>query len=132
MVVEAWDTLWKSIVMFRGNMVGTIAALDDQGSDALNYDQVGSIKVDREARGSFKVLNNPARGVETLIADFGETAIGRVAPVDSGFWWIILLRAYTKATGDLSLSQMLECQNGMKLILSLCLSEGFDTFPTLL
>ncbi|KAK1319560.1 Alkaline/neutral invertase CINV2 [Acorus calamus] len=171
MVIEAWDTLRKSIVMFRGNMVGTIAALDDQGSDTLNYDQVfvrdfvpsalaflmndepqitknfllrtlhlQSIEkhVDRFTLGhgvmpaSFKVLNNPARGVETLIADFGETAIGRVAPVDSGFWWIILLRAYTKATGDLSLSQMPECQNGMKLILSLCLSEGFDTFPTLL
>lgn len=81
---------------------------------------------------SFKVLHNPVRSSDTLIADFGETAIGRVAPVDSGFWWIILLRAYTKATGDYSLSQMPECQRGMKLILSLCLAEGFDTFPTLL
>ncbi|MDH8069528.1 glycoside hydrolase 100 family protein, partial [Klebsiella pneumoniae] len=25
-----------------------------------------------------------------------------------------------------------DCQKGMKLILTLCLSEGFDTFPTLL
>ncbi|CAI0438374.1 unnamed protein product [Linum tenue] len=63
---------------------------------------------------SFKVLHDPVRNYETLMADFGESAIGRVAPVDSGFWWIILLRAYTKSTG------------------SLCLSEGFDTFPTLL
>lgn len=81
---------------------------------------------------SFKVNNNPTRKTETLMADFGESAIGRVAPVDSGFWWIILLRAYTKSTGDLSLSETPECQNGMRLILSLCLSEGFDTFPTLL
>ena len=52
--------------------------------------------------------------------------------VDSGFWWIILLHAYTRATGDYSLSHRLECQNGMKLILSVCLVEGFGTFPTLL
>ena len=81
---------------------------------------------------SFKVLHDPVRNFETIIADFGESAIGRVAPVDSGFWWIILLRAYTKSTGDSSLAEMPECQRGMRLILSLCLSEGFDTFPTLL
>lgn len=81
---------------------------------------------------SFKVLHDPIRNTETLIADFGESAIGRVAPVDSGFWWIILLRAYTKSTGDTSLADEPECQKGIRLILSLCLSEGFDTFPTLL
>jgi glycogen debranching enzyme len=80
---------------------------------------------------SFKVLHDAVRKTDTLIADFGESAIGRVAPVDSGFWWIILLRAYTKSTGDLTLSESDSCQKGMKLILTLCLSEGFDTFPTL-
>lgn len=81
---------------------------------------------------SFKVIHDPVKNSETLVADFGETAIGRVAPVDSGFWWIFLLRAYTKSTGDISLADMPDCQKGMRLILSLCLSEGFDTFPTLL
>lgn len=81
---------------------------------------------------SFKVVVDPDRNHETLVADFGESAIGRVAPVDSGFWWIILLRAYTKSTGDTSLAERPECQKGMRLILTLCLSEGFDTFPTLL
>ncbi|CAN1259526.1 Probable alkaline/neutral invertase B [Linum perenne] len=61
-----------------------------------------------------------------------QSSIGRVAPVDSGFWWIILLRAYTRSTGDTTLAELPECQKGMRLILSLCLSEGFDTFPTLL
>nr|XP_019705482.1 probable alkaline/neutral invertase F [Elaeis guineensis] len=79
---------------------------------------------------SFKVLQK--KDEEELQADFGESAIGRVAPVDSGFWWIILLRAYTKSTGDRSLVEMPECQKGMRLILTLCLSEGFNTFPTLL
>eukprot|EP01018_Ginkgo_biloba_P007920 Gb_25085 [translate_table: standard] len=81
---------------------------------------------------SFKVLHDPERNTDTLIADFGESAIGRVAPVDSGFWWIILLRSYTKCTGDHSLVDMPDIQRGMRLILTLCLSEGFDTFPTLL
>mgnify|MGYP000653881424 FL=1 len=81
---------------------------------------------------SFKVEHNPIRAQDTIVADFGESAIGRVAPVDSGFWWIFLLRAYTKATGDWSLAESPECQRGMELILNLCLSEGFDTFPTLL
>lgn len=81
---------------------------------------------------SFKVLHDPVRKTDTIIADFGESAIGRVAPVDSGFWWIILLRAYTKSTGDHTLAETPECQKGMRLILALCLSEGFDTFPTLL
>ena len=81
---------------------------------------------------SFKVLHDPERKTDTIVADFGESAIGRVAPVDSGFWWIILLRAYTKSTGDLSLAETPDCQKGMRLILTLCLSEGFDTFPTLL
>ena len=81
---------------------------------------------------SFKVLYDSHRGKDTLIADFGGRAIGRVAPVDSGFWWIILLRSYTRCTRDHTLSELPEVQRGMKLILNLCLSDGFDTFPTLL
>ncbi|XP_012480445.1 probable alkaline/neutral invertase B [Gossypium raimondii] len=170
MVAEAWEALRRSLVYFRGQPVGTIAALDNT-EENLNYDQVfvrdfvpsalaflmngepeivknfilktlrlqsWEKKIDRFQLGegvmpaSFKVLHDPVRNNETLIADFGESAIGRVAPVDSGFWWIILLRAYTKSTGDTSLAELPECQKGMRLILSLCLSEGFDTFPTLL
>ncbi|KAL4360436.1 hypothetical protein GQ457_04G000330 [Hibiscus cannabinus] len=170
MVAEAWEALRRSLVYFRGQPVGTIAALDNT-EENLNYDQVfvrdfvpsalaflmngepeivrnfilktlrlqsWEKKIDRFHLGegvmpaSFKVLHDPVRNSETLIADFGESAIGRVAPVDSGFWWIILLRAYTKSTGDTSLAELPECQKGMRLILSLCLSEGFDTFPTLL
>lgn len=81
---------------------------------------------------SFKVLHDANINTDTMIADFGESAIGRVAPVDSGFWWIILLRAYTKSTGDHTLADMPDFQQGIRLILTLCLSEGFDTFPTLL
>ncbi|KAL1541142.1 putative alkaline/neutral invertase B isoform X2 [Salvia divinorum] len=170
MIAEAWDDLRRALVYFRGQPVGTIAALDSS-DEKLNYDQVfvrdfvpsalaflmngepevvknfllktlrlqgWEKKIDRFQLGegvmpaSFKVLHDPIRNTETLMADFGESAIGRVAPVDSGFWWIILLRAYTKSTGDMSLADKPECQKGIRLILSLCLSEGFDTFPTLL
>ncbi|XP_045820460.1 probable alkaline/neutral invertase B [Trifolium pratense] len=81
---------------------------------------------------SFKVKHEAGMKYESMVPDFGGTAIGRVAPVDSGFWWIILLRAYTKSIGDNSLAETDEFQEGMRLILDLCLSEGFDTFPTLL
>ncbi|KAK9758181.1 hypothetical protein RND81_01G213200 [Saponaria officinalis] len=171
MVADAWEALRRSMVHFRGQPVGTIAAYDHASEEVLNYDQVfvrdfvpsalaflmngepdivknfllktlqlqaWEKRVDRFKLGegampaSFKVLHDPVRKTDTIVADFGESAIGRVAPVDSGFWWIILLRAYTKSTGDMSLSESPECQRGIKLILTLCLSEGFDTFPTLL
>ncbi|KAG6510806.1 hypothetical protein ZIOFF_028845 [Zingiber officinale] len=171
MFAEAWDALRKSIVLFRSQPVGTIAALDHTSEEVLNYDQVfvrdfvpsamaflmngendivknfllktlhlqgWEKRIDRFKLGegvmpaSFKVRHDPIRKNDNLTADFGESAIGRVAPVDSGFWWIILLRAYTKATGDMTLAESPECQRGMRLILALCLSEGFETFPTLL
>ncbi|KAL7080826.1 hypothetical protein ACP275_14G002300 [Erythranthe tilingii] len=86
---------------------------------------------------SFKVRTLPLDGrdgefEDVLDPDFGESAIGRVAPVDSGLWWIILLRAYGKITGDYTLQERADVQTGIKLILNLCLTDGFDMFPTLL
>lgn len=86
---------------------------------------------------SFKVRTAPLDGSdgafeEVLDPDFGESAIGRVAPVDSGLWWIILLRAYGRITGDYALQERIDVQTGIRLILNLCLSDGFDMFPTLL
>lgn len=43
-----------------------------------------------------------------------------------------MLRAYCKITGDNALQERVDVQTGIKLILSLCLSDGFDMFPTLL
>jgi Alkaline and neutral invertase len=39
-VVAAWEALRKSIVYFRGQPVGTVAACDTATEEALNYDQV--------------------------------------------------------------------------------------------
>jgi len=52
--------------------------------------------------------------------------------VISGLWWIILLRAYGKCSGDLSVQERVDVQTGIKMILKLCLADGFDMFPTLL
>ncbi|WP_250121483.1 glycoside hydrolase 100 family protein [Chroococcidiopsis sp. CCMEE 29] len=79
---------------------------------------------------SFKVESS--NNEQQLIADFGEQAIARVTPVDSSLWWIILLRAYVKATGDKAIAQQTEFQQGIKLILDLCLAHRFEMFPTML
>ena len=42
MTAEGWEALRQSLVYFKGQPVGTIAALDPS-EDALNYDQVLSL-----------------------------------------------------------------------------------------
>jgi hypothetical protein len=79
---------------------------------------------------SFKVASS--FGEQFLTADFGEHAIARVTPVDSSLWWIILLRAYVKTTGDIALAHQPEFQKGLIHILKLCLADRFDMFPTML
>lgn len=39
-VAEAWEALRRSLVYFRGQPVGTIAAIDHASEEVLNYDQV--------------------------------------------------------------------------------------------
>jgi hypothetical protein len=79
---------------------------------------------------SFKVITEDDE--QYLKADFGDHAIGRVTPVDSCFWWVFLLRAYVKSTGEYSFAHSPECQKGIRLIMELCLSARFDMYPTLL
>lgn len=43
-----------------------------------------------------------------------------------------MLRAYGKCSGDLSVQERIDVQTGIKMILKLCLADGFDMFPTLL
>ncbi len=68
----------------------------------------------------------------TLVADFGDRAIGRVAPVDSAMWWIILLRSYTLISGDADLAHSEPFQHGIRQILRLYLKESFETSPAML
>jgi len=80
---------------------------------------------------SFRVVKQ-SDGVEHIQADFGERAIGRVAPVDSMMWWIILLYIYETSTGDHELSKQPVFQSTMEQILHLCLKDSFEVSPALL
>ncbi|MBD1854764.1 MULTISPECIES: glycoside hydrolase 100 family protein [Leptolyngbya] len=165
---EARELLNQSILYYRGQPIGTIAA-QDPTVDALNYDQcfirdfvpsalvflmqgrtdivrnflVETLNLQSRPKemdcfeaetglmpASFKVVQ--ADGQEWLEADFGEAAIARVPPADSCLWWLILLRAYVQATGDVALAHQPEFQTGIKLILDLCLAHRFSLYPTLL
>lgn len=42
------------------------------------------------------------------------------------------MRAYGKITCDYSLQERVDVQTGLKMILKLCLTDGFDMFPSLL
>lgn len=39
-VVDAWDSLRRCLVFYRGQPVGTVAACDHASEEVLNYDQV--------------------------------------------------------------------------------------------
>ena len=170
-VAEAWHRLRASVVHYRGEPVGTLAARDPEVA-ALNYDQVftrdfavsafaflmrGEVEIVRHfleaavelqavaphmacfkpGKGlmpaSFKVVGGNGESTdERLEADFGEHAIARVAPVDSGMWWLILLRGYVRASGDHALAASPPFQRAIRLILDLALTARFDMFPTLL
>jgi glycogen debranching enzyme len=97
-------------------------------------DQQKVMKGHKRSRGlmpaSFHVIEEA--GSEEIVADFGDRAIGRVTPVDSAMWWMILLRAYVVATDDWELVQSDEVQECVKQILELYLRERFESSPTLL
>lgn len=80
---------------------------------------------------SFRVERS-VDGHESLHADFGDRAIGRVAPVDSMMWWVLLLQAYTYETGDRVLASEPAFQRGLQSILGVLLNDRFEVFPTLL
>lgn len=168
LVKEGWRLLENSIVYYRGQPVGTVAACDPT-VEALNYDQcfvrdfvssalvflinnkseivrnflIETLKLQTSDKqmdcfnaglglmpASFKVESWGEN--QYLTADFGEHAIGRVTPVDSCLWWLILLRAYVKATGDMDLAHRSDFQQGIVWILKLCLADRFDMYPTML
>lgn len=96
--------------------------------------KTGQLECLKPSRGlmpaSFKIAT--IIGGEYLKPDFGDHAIGRVAPADACLWWIILLRAYVNSTGDTALAQRSDFQEGIRLILELCLVTRFDMYPMVL
>jgi hypothetical protein len=96
--------------------------------------KTGQLDCSKPSRGlmpaSFKV--ECFQGEEYIKADFGNHAIGRVAPADSGLWWIILLRAYHLASQDSEFVHQDDVQEGIRLVLELCLVTRFDMYPMVL
>ncbi|GMY19272.1 probable alkaline/neutral invertase F [Fagus crenata] len=78
---------------------------------------------------SFKVPFDSHCKKEPLVADFGGSAFETIESpdFDSGFWWIILLRSYTRCTGDYALVEHPAVQRVMKLIPKFCLLHSYDT-----
>lgn len=58
MVADAWESLRKSLVYFRGQPVGTIAAVDHQSEEVLNYDQVNSSNYTEMSYSNFRGVFN--------------------------------------------------------------------------
>lgn len=71
-------------------------------------------------------------GAQWLEADFGQNSIARVTPVDSGFWWLLLLRAYVRASGDRDLARRDDVQQAMEQLVSTWLADRFEMVPTIL
>lgn len=79
---------------------------------------------------SFKVVRDAA-GNEEVSPDFGDRAIGRVAPVDSVMWWVALLARYVEETGDTAFAHEEKIQATLRAILKLALRDTFEVYPTL-
>jgi len=96
--------------------------------------KTGQLDCSKPSRGlmpaSFKI--ETINGREYVRADFGDHAIGRVAPADACLWWIFLLRAYAIATEDMELVHRSDFQEGIRVILELCLVTRFDMYPMVL
>lgn len=71
-------------------------------------------------------------GKESLLADFGERAIGKVAPVDSMMWWTLLLGIYQKSVGNRQITDTREFQDGARKVLEIYLQDTFEVYPTVL
>ncbi|MCW9025360.1 MAG: glycoside hydrolase 100 family protein [Gammaproteobacteria bacterium] len=166
---SAYQLLNDSVLCYKGNPVGTAAAVDSTVA-AENYEECfvrdfvpsalvflmdGKPEIVRnflclilELRNQQSVMAGHERALGLMpasfkvpcevdvdvkpSADFGDRAIGRVAPVDSAMWWMLLLRSYVLSTGDLELAHSEIFQEGMHQTLGLYLIESFEASPAML
>lgn len=166
---SAYELLDSAVLTYKGEPVGTAAAVDDSVI-APNYEECfvrdfvpsalvflcnGKPEIVRNflrlvvsLRNQQPVMEGHERAIGLMpasfrvpsqddeegvpTADFGEFAIGRVAPVDSAMWWVILLRSYVLVTGDVALAHSDEFQESMRYALRLYLRESFETSPAML
>jgi hypothetical protein len=166
---SAYQLLDSSVLHYRGEAVGTAAAVDPNLA-APNYEECfirdfvpsalvflhdgrpeivrNFLRLVMAVRNQQPVMEGHDRAIGLMpasfhvphddgpqgkvTADFGDRAIGRVAPVDSAMWWMLLLRSYVKVTGDMALAHTPEFQDAMYHSLDLYLQERFETSPAML
>lgn len=108
------------------NFIELVLTLRDQ-----QVEEEGHQMLPRVMPASFRVSGRDGGG-QQVHADFGDRAIGRVAPVDSMMWWLVILSAYRRVSGDDALVRRPEVQHGIRMIMDICLRDHFEVFPTLL
>lgn len=108
------------------NFLRTVLLLTEQQHRVVGHDIVPGVMP-----ASFKVTERSS-GKAEVVPDFGDRAIGRVAPVDSIMWWVGLLKRYVQRSGDVALAREPIFQHGLREILDLFLQDTFEIFPTLL
>lgn len=107
------------------NFLNLVVALRNQQSVMAGHDRATGLMP-----ASFRIAQDGEQ--QRALADFGERAIGRVAPVDSAMWWMILLRSYVVTSGDIALAHTPAMQESMRATLQLYLQESFETSPAML
>ncbi len=119
--------------------VGEVAAVRAflRAVAALQPSEVGSATppADGLMPASFAVEPSGGAGgsdAARLVADYGQRAIGRVAPVDSALWWILILRAYVRTSGDASITRDPVVGSALRRVLSFYLRDQFEMLPSLL
>lgn len=72
---------------------------------------------------SFAVKDNRAE------PDHGQHAIARVAPIDSNFWWLLVLYAYGRTSGDQAFIASDPIQKAVRQCLDLVLAQQLTLVP---
>ena len=158
-VQKAKEQFERTLVLARGQLVGSVAALEHpRSSEALNYGEVflrdnvpvmmylllqGRFEIVRhflevcldlqsstyQTRGVFPTSFTEQNG--NLIADYGQRSIGRITSVDASLWWPILCWLYVRRSQDRDFGASQKVQRGAQLLLDLVLHPSFEGTPVL-
>ena len=158
-VADAREHFERTLVRVRGELVGSVAALEHPlKDDAANYGEVflrdnvpvmlylllqGRFEIVRhflaicldlqsstyQTRGVFPTSFVEQNGV--LIADYGQRSIGRITSVDASLWWPVLCWLYVRHSGDVEFGSSQRVQRGVQLLLDLVLHPTFEGTPVL-
>lgn len=159
MVNAAREHFERTLVFARGELVGSVAALEHPNrSDAANYGEVflrdnvpvmlylllqGRYSIVRhflsicldlqsstyQTRGVFPTSFVEENGL--LVADYGQRSIGRITSVDASLWWPVLCWLYVRRSKDVEFGASQKVQRGVQLLLDLVLHPSFEGTPVL-